>query len=93
MAKIQKTFRIDRDLASRVEAQKTNDETITATYYRILEAGLDAIEGGNQGEPVRREAAASSATQDTLIATLATQLDRKDKQIKELLKLARKGGK
>lgn len=45
MAKVSKTFRLDSSTVDRVAAHKIEGESDSAAYARILEAGLDALDG------------------------------------------------
>ena len=96
--KVHKTLRIERDLAERVEARGIEGESATATYCRVLEAGVKALEtaqdGGQADEGTQTAGDASQALItslqshiDTLKganAELSAQLAIKDKQIEAL---------
>ena len=45
MAKVSKSFRVDEDTLERVRARMTPGETESAAMVRILETGLDALDG------------------------------------------------
>lgn len=99
-AKVSKTFRIDQDTHGRVLALAEEGETPTAAYMRVIDAGLEALEGkqaaGNTGEPIEAQTDDKSAVNEPTGATGATaallrtidaltaQLEAKDAQIRDL---------
>lgn len=96
-AKVSKTFRIDQDTHDRVLALSEEGETPTATYLRVIDAGLEALEGKEAGEePIEELTDAQDAVNEPTGATEATavllrtidaltaQLEAKDAQIRDL---------
>ena len=89
MGKVQKTLRFEESQAERIRALQADGEAEAATIYRIMDAGLDALESGNQAEPGtpaegeagKEEASSPPALQAVVdaqaahIATLENQVD------------------
>lgn len=96
-AKVSKTFRIDQGTHNRVLALSEEGEKPTATYLRVIDAGLEALEGKETAdtaeEPVEEPAADQDAVNEPTGATtallrtidaLTAQLEAKDAQIRDL---------
>ena len=89
MAKVSRSYRLEVELLERIEAQRAEGETNVDALTRALEAGLDALESGNQAEPGtpaeggagKEEASSLQALQAVIdaksehIATLENQVD------------------
>lgn len=88
--KVHKSLRIDADLAERVSALRADGETETAAYLRAIEAGVTALESGNDQEAEGDRKGPQSASQQAIdaltrtIDLLAEQLEAKDEQIRTL---------
>ena len=91
--RVHKTIRLERDLAESVKALSVEGETETATYCRVLSAGVEALRGTEQrpresaGDASGALVASLQAHIETLRADnerLGAQLDVKDKQIEAL---------
>lgn len=98
MAKVSKTFRLDSSTVDRVAAHKIEGESDSAAYARILEAGLDALDGmdpptyevpmdaaDEHGAGAARDAAGlSSSERDALNAHIATLEEENERLWKQL---------
>lgn len=95
MAKVHESLRIEEAIAERVKAQAKDGESKAATYGRVLEAGLETLEGvtdhsaqEEQTERVAEEASAGEveALRD-YVETLKAQVEVKDRQIETLTRI------
>lgn len=77
MAKVHKTLRLDEELADRAKAAQRPGESEAATLARLIEAGLDSLEG-TQGR------SALVAALEANISDLRQQVAIKDGQIEAL---------
>lgn len=68
MAKVQKSLRIDADLAERLRDLTQPGESEAATYNRVIEAGLDSLEHG--------ELMAKAPKYEELLASKEEELER-----------------
>ena len=90
MSKVQKSLRIEEELAERIEALKEADESEAAAFSRILAAGASALEGSpEEAETVQGGELIESLQEHigTLKAAnekLSAQLTIKDRQIETL---------
>lgn len=98
--KVHKTLRLRRELADSIKALSIEGESETATYCRVLSAGVDALRGGERhdggGETEQQpmnatqEAALVSSLQEHIetlkrtVDELSGQMAIKDKQIEAL---------
>lgn len=91
--KVHKTIRLERDLAESVKALRVEGESETATYCRVLSAGVEALSGTGErprestGDASGALVASLQAHIETLRADnerLGAQLDVKDRQIEAL---------
>ena len=99
MSKVQKSLRIEGDIAESIDALKTADETEAAVFNRVLRAGLDALEGGTEAGEAGQLAGDQAALIAELRAHMQTlqaaneklsgQLDVKDMQIEALTNITR----
>lgn len=94
MAKVHKTARLDEGLAARVaQAAKEAGESESAAISRLIEAGLDACEGGGgeaapcDGGDVARALERNNEDLRGMVESLKAQLETKDAQIQALTKL------
>ena len=78
MAKVHKTLRLDEELANRAKAAQRAGESDSATLTRLIEAGLDSLEGTQGGS------ALLVAALEANISDLRQQVAIKDDQIKAL---------
>ena len=74
MAKVSKSFRVDEDTLERVRARMSPGETESAAMVRILETGLDALDGV---EPPSYEApdTGTGAADADVVAELRARVD------------------
>ena len=80
MAKVHKTLRLEEGLADRAKAAQRPGESEAATLARLIEAGLDSLEGTQGGSGDSALVAALEAN----IADLRQQVAIKDGQIEAL---------
>lgn len=101
MAKVHKSLRLAEELDARVQAAKADGESDAAAYSRVIESGLDALEGQPPGASAATatdaqdaDRAATAALEGRIadlkdqIETLKDQLDKKDGQISALNAIA-----
>lgn len=95
VGKIHKSLRLDESIADRVKGSMLEGETETAAYIRMIEAGLDAV-GGGDGTTWHNDGAKDvSALRDhmetlkAVNAELLEQLKIKDAQIESMTEITR----
>ena len=74
---VHESIRVRSELVERVMRSKAADESKSAAYNRVIEAGLDALDGVEQpaGYEVPPEAAPQGADDGTLVAELRARVD------------------
>ena len=77
MAKVTKSVRLDQGIIDRVRVHRRENETESAALVRVIEAGLDALDGVEQpsGYEVPPEDAPQEADDGTLVAELRGRVD------------------
>ena len=86
MGKVHKTFRLDEELAEGVSDLKAEGESESAVYSRIIKAGLDALESGNQAEPGTPAESGAGKEEASSLQALQAVIDAKNEHIASLEK-------
>lgn len=80
MATVHKTIRLNAETADRIEAIRGDDETATAVYSRVIEAGLDALEG-KASQSLEADKGGETEALRLAVKALTDQLDRQGEQL------------
>ena len=86
MGKVQKTLRFEESQAERIRALQADGETEAATIYRIMDAGLDALESANQAEPGTPAEGGAGKEEASSLQALQAVIDAKSEHIASLEK-------
>ena len=86
MAKVSRSYRLEAELLERIEAQRAEGETNVDALTRALEAGLDALESGNQAEPGTPAEGGAGKEEASSLQALQAVIDAKSEHIASLEK-------
>ena len=86
MGKVQKTLRFEESQAERIRALQADGEAEAATIYRIMDAGLDALESANQAEPGTPAEGGAGKEEASSLQALQAVIDAKSEHIASLEK-------
>lgn len=83
--KVHKTLRLKRELADSIKDLSIEGESETATYCRVLSAGVDALRGGDHHDDGETDQQPMNATQEAaLVSSLQEHIETLKRTVDEL---------